>query len=115
MTFRSARGDTLPPHKQGYQVPGTPPPSSYSQGLLIWELFWSQVCRGTYPVIRVATGESGTPTKRQVSKRQVSKRPVSKRLKRQVYKMSGLRNVRFTKCQVYKTSGLRNVRLQKNP
>ncbi len=35
----------------------------------------------------------GTPTKRQVSKRQVSKRPVSKRLKRQVYKMSGLRNV----------------------
>jgi hypothetical protein len=35
----------------------------------------------------------GTPTKRQVSKRQVSKRPVSKRLKRQVYKTSGLQNV----------------------
>jgi hypothetical protein len=57
---------------------------------------------------------NGTPTKRQVSKRQVSKRPVSKRLKRQVYKTSGLQNVRFTKCQVYKTSGLQNVRLQKN-
>jgi hypothetical protein len=61
----------------------------------------------------------GTPTKRQVSKRQVSKRqvskhPVSKRLKRQVYKTSGLQNVRFTKCQVYKMSGLQNVRLQKN-
>ncbi len=55
-----------------------------------------------------------TPTKRQVSKRQVSKRPVSKRLKRQVYKTSGLPNVRFTKFQVYKTSGLQNVRLQKN-
>ncbi len=55
----------------------------------------------------------GTPTKRQVSKRQVSKRPVSKHLKRQVYKMSGLQNVRFTKCQVYKTSGLQNVRLKK--
>jgi hypothetical protein len=51
----------------------------------------------------------GTPTKRQVSKR-----PVSKRLKRQVYKTSGLQNVRFTKCQVYKTSGLQNVWLQKN-
>jgi hypothetical protein len=51
----------------------------------------------------------GTPTKRQVSKRQVSKRPVSKRLKRQVYKTSGLQNVRFTKRQVFKT-----VRLQKN-
>jgi hypothetical protein len=52
----------------------------------------------------------GTPTKRQVSKRQVSKRqvskrPVSKRLKRQVYKTSGLPNVRFTKRQVFKTSG----------
>jgi hypothetical protein len=56
----------------------------------------------------------GTPTKRQVSKRQVSKHPVSKRLKRQVYKTSGLQNVRFTKCQVYKTSGLQNIRLQKN-
>ncbi len=55
----------------------------------------------------------GTPTKRQVSKRQVSTRPVSKRLKRQVYKTSGLQNVRFTKCQVYKTSGLQNVRVQK--
>jgi hypothetical protein len=56
---------------------------------------------------------SGTPTKRQVSKRQVSKRPVSKRLKCQVYKTSGLQNVRFTKRQVYKTSGLQNIRLQK--
>ncbi len=37
-----------------------------------------------------------------------------KRLKRQVYKTSGLQNVRFTKCQVYKTSGLQNVQLQKN-
>jgi hypothetical protein len=55
----------------------------------------------------------GTPTKRQVSKRQFSRRPVSKRLKRQVYKTSGLQKVRFTKCQVYKTSGLENVRLQK--
>jgi hypothetical protein len=55
----------------------------------------------------------GTPTKRQVSKRQVSKRPVSKRLKRQVYKTSGLQNVRFTKCQVYKTPGLHNVRFAK--
>jgi hypothetical protein len=34
----------------------------------------------------------GTPTKRQVSKR-----PVSKRLKRQVYKTSGLQNVWFQK------------------
>jgi hypothetical protein len=51
----------------------------------------------------------GAPTKRQVSKRQVSKRPVSKRLKRQVYKTSGLQNVRFTKWQVYKTSDLQNV------
>jgi hypothetical protein len=57
---------------------------------------------------------NGTPTKRQVTKRQVSKRPVSKRLKHQVYKTSGLQNVRFTKCQVYKTSGLQNVQLQKN-
>jgi hypothetical protein len=55
----------------------------------------------------------GTPTKRQVSKRQVLKCPVSKRLKCQVYKTSGLQNVRFTKCQVYKTSGLQNVRLEK--
>ncbi len=57
---------------------------------------------------------NGTPTKRQASKRQVSKRLVSKCLKRQVYKTSGLQNVRFTKCQAYKTSGLQNVRLQKN-
>jgi hypothetical protein len=34
----------------------------------------------------------GTPTKRQVSKR-----PVSKRLKRQVYKTSGLQNARLQK------------------
>jgi hypothetical protein len=60
------------------------------------------------------SGKSGTPTKRQVSKRQVSKGPVSKRLKRQVYRTSGLQNVRFTKRQVYKTSGLQNVWLQKN-
>jgi hypothetical protein len=57
--------------------------------------------------------KNGTPTKRQVSKRQVSKRPVSKRLKRQVYKTSGLQNVRFTKRQVYKMSGLQNVRSSK--
>jgi hypothetical protein len=57
---------------------------------------------------------NGTPTKRQVSKRQVSQRPVLKRLKRQVYKMSGLQNARFTKRQVFKTSGLQNVWLQKN-
>jgi hypothetical protein len=55
----------------------------------------------------------GTPTKRQVSKRQVSKRPVAKRLKRQVYKTSGLQNVRSTKLQVYKMSGLQNVWLKK--
>jgi hypothetical protein len=58
---------------------------------------------------------SGTPTKRQVSKRQVPKRPVSKRLKRQVYKTSGLQNVKFTKRQVYKTSGVQNVRPSKRP
>jgi hypothetical protein len=52
---------------------------------------------------------NGTPTKRQVSKRQVSKRPVSKRLKRQVYKTSGLQNVRFTKSQVFKTSGCKKT------
>jgi hypothetical protein len=52
----------------------------------------------------------GTPTKRQVSKR-----PVSKRLKHQVYKTSGLQNVRFTKCQVYKMSGLQNLRSSKRP
>jgi hypothetical protein len=45
--------------------------------------------------------QNGTPTKRQVSKRQVSKR-----LKRQVYKTSGLQNV----MQVYKMSGLQNAR-----
>jgi len=63
------------------------------------------LCRGP------STGQhsfSGTPTKRQVSKR-----PVSKRLKRQVYKTSGLQNVSFTKGQVYKTTGLQNVWLQK--
>jgi hypothetical protein len=53
----------------------------------------------------------GTPTKR----RQVSKRPVSKRLKHQVYKTSGLQNVRFTKHQVYKTSVRQNVRSSKRP
>ncbi len=51
----------------------------------------------------------GTPTKRRVSKRQVSKRPVSKHLKRQVYKTSGLQNVRFTKRQVFKTSGCKKT------
>ncbi len=30
----------------------------------------------------------------------------------QVYKMSGLQNVRFTKRQFYKTSGLQSNRLQ---
>jgi hypothetical protein len=59
--------------------------------------------------------QRGTPTKCWVSKRQVSKCPVSKRLKRQVYKTSGLQNVRFTKCQVYETSGFQNIRLQKHP
>jgi hypothetical protein len=51
----------------------------------------------------------GPPTIRQVSKRQVSKRPVSKRLKRQVYKTSGLQNVRFTKRQVFKTYGCKKT------
>jgi hypothetical protein len=46
----------------------------------------------------------GTPTKRQVSKRQVSKR-----LKRKVYKTSGLQNVRFTKRKVFKTSGCKRT------
>jgi hypothetical protein len=48
-------------------------------------------------------------SKRQVSKRQVSKRPVLKRLKRQVYRTSGLQNVRFTKRQVFKTSGCKKT------
>jgi hypothetical protein len=52
---------------------------------------------------------NSTPTKRQVSKRQVSKRLVSKRRKRQVYKTSGLQNVRFTKSQVFKTSGCKKT------
>jgi hypothetical protein len=41
--------------------------------------------------------QGSTPTKRQVSKRQVSKRLVSKRpvSNRQIYKTSGLQNVRF--------------------
>jgi hypothetical protein len=64
--------------------------------------------------VRLINCLNGTPTKRRVSKRQVSKHPVSKRLKRQVYKTSGLKNVGFTKCQVYKTSVLQNVWLQKN-
>jgi hypothetical protein len=34
-----------------------------------------------------------------------TKRQVSKRLKRQVYKTSGLQNIRFTIRQVFKTSG----------
>jgi hypothetical protein len=37
-----------------------------------------------------------------LTKRQVSKRPVSKRLKRQVYKMSGLQNVGSSKRPVAK-------------
>jgi hypothetical protein len=45
----------------------------------------------------------------------VSKRLVSKRLKRRVYKTSGLQNIRLTKRQVYKTSGLHNVRSSKRP
>jgi hypothetical protein len=56
----------------------------------------------------------GTPTKSRVSKRQVSKHSVPKRLKRHVFKTSGLQNVRFSKCQAYKMSGLQNVLLQKN-
>ncbi len=51
---------------------------------------------------QVAKVYQGTPTKRQVSKRQVSKRPISKRLKRQVYKTSGLQNVRSSKRPVAK-------------
>jgi hypothetical protein len=47
-----------------------------------------------------AARQNGTPTKHQVSKR-----PVSKRLKRQVYKTSGLQNIRYTKRQVFKMSG----------
>jgi hypothetical protein len=43
------------------------------------------------------TRHLGTPTKRQVSKRQVSKH-----LKRQVYKTSGLQNVRSSKRLVEK-------------
>jgi hypothetical protein len=45
-------------------------------------------------------------SKRQVSKR--LKRPVSKR---QVYKTSGLQNVRFTKRQIFKTSGCKKTSL----
>jgi hypothetical protein len=52
---------------------------------------------------------SGTPTKRQVSKGQVSKRPVSKRLKRQVYKTSGLQNVRSSKRPVAKNIHIYSV------
>ncbi len=48
----------------------------------------------------------GTPTKRRVSKRQVSKHPVSKRLKRQVYKVSGLQNVRSSKRLVAKKTSI---------
>ncbi len=73
-----------------------------------------QATRGTVRMSSTPQSREGTPTKRQVSKRQVSKSLVSKRLKRQVYKTSGLQNVRSTKRQVYKTSGLPNVRLQNN-
>jgi hypothetical protein len=52
----------------------------------------------------------GTPIKRQVSKRLVSKR-----LKRQVYKTSGLQNVRFTNRHVYIMSDLQNVSSSKRP
>jgi hypothetical protein len=61
--------------------------------LIFWKIFFA------YCFLK------GTPTKRQVSKRQVSKHSVSKRPKRQVYKTSGLQNVRFTKRQGFKTSG----------
>ncbi len=100
---------------------------SGARGTLIYEKTWRRKSRVRLPLTKklknflftdflIYTGKNskGTHTKRWVSKRLVSKRPVSKRLKRQVYKTSGLQNVRFTKCQVYKTSGLQNVRLQKN-
>jgi hypothetical protein len=45
----------------------------------------------------ISGSSDDTPTKRQVSKR-----PVSKRLKRQVYKTSGLQNVRSSKHPVAK-------------
>jgi hypothetical protein len=51
----------------------------------------------------------GTPTKRQISKRPVSKRPVSKRLKRQVYKMPGLQNVRSSTRLVAKNIHIYSV------
>jgi len=58
----------------------------------------------TWTIVHFCSIQSlDTPTKPQVSKRPVSKCSVSKRLKRQVYKMSGLQNVRFTKRQVFKT------------
>jgi hypothetical protein len=60
--------------------------------------------------VHLVGNKNGTTTKRQVSKR-----PVSKRLKRRVYKTSGLQNVRFTKRQVYKMSGLQNLRSSKRP
>jgi hypothetical protein len=50
-----------------------------------------------------------SPTKRQVSKRQVSKCLVSKRLKRQVYKTSGLQNVRSSKRLVAKNIHIYSV------
>ncbi len=79
-----------------------------TSGLFYWLIFTIFLC-----IFFIQCSQNGTPTKRRVSKRQVSKRPVSKRLKRQVYKTSGLQNATFTKCQVYKMSGLQNVRSKK--
>ncbi len=61
----------------------------------------------------MAENEEGSsplfPTKRQVSKRQVTKPPVSKRLNRQVYKRSGLQNVRFSKRPIAKNIHIYSV------
>ncbi len=69
---------------------GSPNSDNYRKGL--------ELCLLCGVLWRVSCG-MGTPTKRQVTKRQVSKRLASKR---QVYKTSGLQNVRFTKHQVSK-------------
>ncbi len=57
---------------------------------------------------RLHTGPS-IRGKRYTHKTSVFKRPSFK-----TSETSGLQNGRFTKCQVYKTSGLQNVRLPKN-
>ncbi len=57
----------------------------------------------TWTIVHFCSIQSlDTPTKPQVSKRPVSKCSVSKRLKRQVYKMSGLQNVRSSKRWIAK-------------